>query len=172
MVYWISYNTLDTVPCISIQMRQKLNFLALVKKTLCVAKAQHCSLPWSCHHCVSLWGCFSSAGTGKLVRIEGKMDGAKNRTILEENLFRSAKDLRPGRRFTFLRDSDPKHTARAEWLTSKTVNILAWASQSPDLNPTEKSVARLENCCSQTVSIQCDWASVILPRRMGKNCSL
>ena len=29
-----------------------------------------------------LWGCFSSAGTGKLVRIEGMMDGAKYREIL------------------------------------------------------------------------------------------
>jgi hypothetical protein len=28
------------------------------------------------------WGCFSSAGTGKLVRIEGMMDGAKYREIL------------------------------------------------------------------------------------------
>ena len=29
------------------------------------------------------WGCFSSAGTGKLVKIEGMMDGAKYREILE-----------------------------------------------------------------------------------------
>ena len=36
---------------------------------------------------IMLWGCFSSAGTGKLVRTEGKMDGTKYRAILEENLF-------------------------------------------------------------------------------------
>ena len=34
-----------------------------------------------------LWGCFSYAGTGKLVRIEGMMDGAKYRENLEGNLF-------------------------------------------------------------------------------------
>jgi hypothetical protein len=36
---------------------------------------------------IMLWVCFSSAGTGKLVRIEGTMDGAKHRDILEGNLF-------------------------------------------------------------------------------------
>ena len=32
---------------------------------------------------IMLRGCFTSAGTGKLVRIEGMMDGAKCREILE-----------------------------------------------------------------------------------------
>jgi hypothetical protein len=35
---------------------------------------------------IMLWGCFSAAGTGRLVRIEGKMNGAKYREILDENL--------------------------------------------------------------------------------------
>ena len=45
---------------------------------------------------IMLWGCFSEAGTGRLVRIEGKMNGAKYREILDENLLQSAQDLRPG----------------------------------------------------------------------------
>ena len=36
---------------------------------------------------IMLWGSFSSAGTGKLIRIEGMLDGAKYREILEGNLF-------------------------------------------------------------------------------------
>ena len=36
-----------------------------------------------------MWGCFSSAEPGKLVRIEGMMDGAKYREILDGNLFQS-----------------------------------------------------------------------------------
>ena len=35
------------------------------------------------------WGCFSGAGIGGLVRIEGKMNGAKYREILDENLLQS-----------------------------------------------------------------------------------
>ena len=45
---------------------------------------------------IMLWGCCSAAGTGSLVRIEGKMIGAKYREILDENLLQSAQDLRPG----------------------------------------------------------------------------
>ena len=86
-----------------------------------------------------LWGCFSSAGTGKLVRIEGMMDGAKYREILGGNLFQSSRDLRLGRRFTFQQDYDPKHTAKAtlEWFKGKHLNVLEWPSQSLDLNPIE-----------------------------------
>ena len=45
---------------------------------------------------IMLWGCFSAAGTGSLLRIEGKMSGAKYREILDENLLQSAQDLRLG----------------------------------------------------------------------------
>uniref|UniRef100_A0A9J7XUF6 Sleeping Beauty transposase HTH domain-containing protein n=1 Tax=Cyprinus carpio carpio TaxID=630221 RepID=A0A9J7XUF6_CYPCA len=45
---------------------------------------------------IMLWGCFSAAGTGRLVAIEGKMNVAKYRDILDENLLQSAQDLRLG----------------------------------------------------------------------------
>ena len=86
---------------------------------------------------MSCYGVFLAAGTGALVRIKGKMDGAKYHQILEENLLPSARKLSMGRRFTFQHDNDPKHTAKlsTQWLKEKKVNVLAWPSQSPDLNP-------------------------------------
>ena len=45
---------------------------------------------------IMLWGCSSAAWTGRPVRIEVKMNGAKNREFLDENLFQSAQDLRLG----------------------------------------------------------------------------
>ena len=70
-----------------------------------------------------LWGCFSSAGSGGLVRIEATMDGAKYRKILEENLLPSARKLKLGRKFSFQHDNHPKHTAKAtlEWLRNKKI---------------------------------------------------
>ncbi|KAI4826002.1 hypothetical protein KUCAC02_021661 [Chaenocephalus aceratus] len=43
---------------------------------------------------ILLWGCFSEAGTGRLVRIKGTMNAAMYREILDENLLQSALDLR------------------------------------------------------------------------------
>ena len=83
-----------------------------------------------------LWGYFSVAGTGKLVRTEEKMNREKFSEILDENLLQSTQDLRLGRRFTSQQDKDPKHTAKTmqEWLRDKSLNVLEWPSQSPDLN--------------------------------------
>ena len=67
---------------------------------------------------IMLCGCCSSAGTGKLVRIEGKMDGDKYREILEGILFQSSRDLRLRWRFTFQQNNDPKHTAKVETFKS------------------------------------------------------
>ena len=77
-----------------------------------------------------LWGCISAARTGRVVRIEGTMNGAKYRQILEENLLQSAKDLRLQRGFTFQQGNDCKHTAKAtlQWLQNKNVKVLEWPS--------------------------------------------
>ena len=88
---------------------------------------------------IILWGCFSAKGTGRLHRIEGRMDRAMYREILANNLLPSVRALKMGRGWVFQHDNDPKHTARAtkEWLRKKHLKVLEWPSQSPDLNPIE-----------------------------------
>ena len=105
------------------------------------AKRQVWRKPFTTHHLantipmvkhgggsIMLWGCFSVAGTGRLVRIEGKMNGAKYRESLDENLLQHAQDLSLGRRFTLQQDNDPKHTAKTkqEKLQDKSLNVLEW----------------------------------------------
>jgi hypothetical protein len=45
---------------------------------------------------IMLWGCFSAAETGRLVRIEALMNRAKYREVIDESLLQSAQDLRLG----------------------------------------------------------------------------
>ena len=45
---------------------------------------------------IMMWGCFTVEVTGRLVRIEAKMNGAKYRAIFDDNLLQSSLDLRLG----------------------------------------------------------------------------
>ena len=88
---------------------------------------------------VMLWGCFASSGTGKLYRVEGKMNSIKYQEILGENVMPSVRKLKLGRHWTFQQDNDPKHTSKSTkaWFQQRSWKILEWPSQSPDLNPIE-----------------------------------
>ena len=68
--------------------------------------------------------------------------------ILDENLLQSAQDLRLGRKFTFQEVNDPQHTAKTiqEWLRDKSLNVLEWPNQSPDLNPIEQIQSNQIRC--------------------------
>ena len=65
---------------------------------------------------IMLWGWQVLGDSGS--RIEGKVNGAKYREILHENLLQSTQDLRLWLRITFQQDKEPKHTAKStqEWL--------------------------------------------------------
>ncbi len=84
-------------------------------------------------------GVFQLQGQDDWLQSMGKMNAAKYRDILDENLLQGAQDLRLGRRFTFQQDNDPKHTAKItkEWLHNNSVTVLEWPRQSPNLNPIE-----------------------------------
>ena len=50
---------------------------------------------------IRLWGVFSAKGTGRLHRIERRIDGAMYREILGDNLLPSAMTLEMGRGWVF-----------------------------------------------------------------------
>uniref|UniRef100_A0AAZ3QNG4 Transposase n=1 Tax=Oncorhynchus tshawytscha TaxID=74940 RepID=A0AAZ3QNG4_ONCTS len=81
---------------------------------------------WWQHHAV---GMFFSGRDWETSQDRGKMNGARYREILDENLLQSAQDLRLGRRFTFQQDNDPKHTAKTmqEWLWDNSLSGLVRA---------------------------------------------
>ena len=72
-----------------------------------------------------LWGCFSIKGTGRLHRIEGRMNRAMYREFLGDNLLPSVRALKMGRGWVFQHNYDPKHTAKADG--SKRSILSSWS---------------------------------------------
>uniref|UniRef100_A0A8C7T1P1 Tc1-like transposase DDE domain-containing protein n=1 Tax=Oncorhynchus mykiss TaxID=8022 RepID=A0A8C7T1P1_ONCMY len=118
-------------------MKPKLNFLATMQN--CHVWRKPGTIPTLKHGGggIMLWGCFSVAGNGRLVRIEGKMNRTNYREILHENLLQSAQDLRLGQSFTFQQDNDPVHKAKTmqEWLRDKSLNVLQWPNHCAGMLP-------------------------------------
>ena len=95
---------------------------------------------------VKCWSCFSTAGVGTLVFIDGNMTGNKYRNILEKNLFKSLKKLNLGNKRMCEHDNDSKHRSYvvAHWLDQNGVERLKWPSFSLDINLIEHMWDELE----------------------------
>uniref|UniRef100_A0A8C5PDE5 Transposase n=1 Tax=Leptobrachium leishanense TaxID=445787 RepID=A0A8C5PDE5_9ANUR len=124
---------------------------------------------------IMLWGCFASAGTGKLQRVQGTMNSLQYQEILDDNVMQSVTNLRLGRRWTFQQDNDPKHTSKSTraWLQIKSWNILEWPSQSPDLNPIDNlwwdlkkavAVRKPKNVTELEAFAHDEWAKILVDR--------
>lgn len=76
---------------------------------------------------IMLWGCFSAAGTERLVLIEGKMNAAMYRTSWVKTCSRVllASDLGNGSSFSRTMTLSTEPRCQIEWLKDNTVNVLA-----------------------------------------------
>jgi transposase len=88
---------------------------------------------------VMVWGAMGAGGVGELVFIDGIMNATMYRSILENNLDRSAARVGLSAGWIFQHDNDPKHTARCvkSFLAESGREVMPWPAQSPDLNPIE-----------------------------------
>ena len=88
---------------------------------------------------VMVWGCMSAAGVGLICRVDGTVNAAKYKQILETHMLASAAATFDNVEWYFQQDNAPCHKAKTvmSWLEGSGVNVLSWPPQSPDLNPIE-----------------------------------
>ena len=73
-------------------------------------------------------GCFSTKGTGRLHRIEGRMNGAMYREILGDNLFSSVRALKMGRGWVLPTWQWPKtYSQGIQRSSSKRSILMSWS---------------------------------------------
>lgn len=94
---------------------------------------------------VSVWGCFTAAGTGPLIIYTGRLNADAYIEVISKALPALVDDMPLVQRFKlkFMQDNAPCHTAKKtkKWLeefkkTSK-VDTMEWPPTSPDMNPIE-----------------------------------
>jgi len=87
---------------------------------------------------VMVWDGFSWDGTTDIVFIDGRLNSAGYREVLENHLLPKATEI-AGQNWIFQQDNASIHTARAilEWFRTDGINPMKWPARSPDLNPIE-----------------------------------
>ena len=84
-----------------------------------------------------VWGCVTAMGLGRIIKIDGNMDGPLYTEILNDDVLGTLKDLGIKKKDVyFQQDNDPKHTSRVarEWFKKNKLDVLDWAPSSPDMN--------------------------------------
>lgn len=88
-----------------------------------------------------VWGCMGWNGIGKLVEVQGIMNGEQYCEILEDGVAESwdKLEMKEEERI-FQQDNDPKHKSNkaTKWFQDNDIDVLPWPAQSPDLNPIEQ----------------------------------
>ena len=133
----------------------------------CLEESRHRSSPGQYHpyseawwwH-IMLWGCFSAAGTGRIVRIEGKINAAMYSDILDENLFQTGATVHLSAGQTTL-STQPRYQ-RSGFRT------ILWMSLSGPATAQTWIRLNISDGCTPTLPIQPDGAWEVLQRGMGK----
>ena len=72
-----------------------------------------------------VWGCVTAKGLGRIVKIDGNMDGTLYTEILKDDVLGTLKDLSIKKKEVyFQQDNDPKHTSKVaqDWFKKNKLN--------------------------------------------------
>jgi hypothetical protein len=88
---------------------------------------------------VDIWGWISAVSPGVMLHVEERLNSVVYIRILENVMRPSVTRVYPNQNFIFQQDNCSVHTSHrvATWFQDQNINVLAWPSRSPDVNPIE-----------------------------------
>ncbi len=89
---------------------------------------------------VMVWGCITSTGVGKIVKVSNKINSEEYTNTLYDGLIGTynSKNMKPSD-YVFQQDNASCHTSinTLKWLRINNIETMKWPANSPDLNPIE-----------------------------------
>lgn len=91
-----------------------------------------------------LWGCLSASGTGNLLKVQGIKEREVYVKTERKSLRPSLSKLGLGHRFLFQHNSKHTSVLVKNFFQKTKDNVIAWAAQSCELNPTKSLCGELK----------------------------
>ena len=123
---------------------------------------------------IQVWGCITPEGTGRLRRVQGRMNAVQYCDILTESLLGTLEDYSTSvSAIIYQQDNDSKHTSRRAraWFSDHGFTMASHPAQSPDMNPIKhtwdyvdrqlrKQYPRPSNVDELWAALQEEWAKL------------
>ena len=111
-----------------------------------------------------VWGCITSEGVGKIIRVSNKINSDQYCNTLYEGLIGTMEkyNLKPSEQI-FMQDNATCHTSNKslKWLKDNNINLITWPKNSSNLDPIENVWDYLDKVLQKKIQCLSKWTNFV-----------